>query len=239
MSLFPLHPERLMMSRSTLRVGLALGMLAAPIGLLSGAKASEPVRVTAADGPDRGGEAAAGRGGCPRADLHRLRPGEHGAPRLFDRRRTNLRREHRGCGRLARARHAPRAARRRHGRLDRRHRHRGARREGARRRCPRLALGGRREDLGRADPGECGRRLRPRGPPRHGRRSRGARLLHLARPPEREDGDLRGPLEGRRGDLGTRRPGLSLAGRERLRHAATPRRRSAPTARFTSCGATR
>ena len=41
------------MSRSTLRVGLALGILAAPIGLLSGANASEPVRVTAADGPDR------------------------------------------------------------------------------------------------------------------------------------------------------------------------------------------
>ena len=45
-----------MMSRSTLRVGLALGILAAPIGLLSGAKASEPVRVTSADGPDREGK---------------------------------------------------------------------------------------------------------------------------------------------------------------------------------------
>jgi hypothetical protein len=41
------------MYRSTLRFGLALGFLAAPIGPLSGVNASEPVRITAADGPDR------------------------------------------------------------------------------------------------------------------------------------------------------------------------------------------
>ncbi len=41
------------MSRSTLRVGLVLGVLSAPMGLLPGASASEPVRVTATDGPDR------------------------------------------------------------------------------------------------------------------------------------------------------------------------------------------
>ncbi len=41
------------MYRNTLRIGLALGMVAAPIGLLPGADADEPVRVTAADGPDR------------------------------------------------------------------------------------------------------------------------------------------------------------------------------------------
>ena len=161
------------MSRSTLRVGLALGILAAPIGLLSGADASEPVRVTAADGPDREAKqpqvAVDARGriyiAFGRGNTVRLASSTDGG-RTYDVNTV-------GDGRLARARHAPRAARRRHGRFDRRHRHRGARREGARRRCPRLALGGRGEDLGRADPGECGRRLRPRGPPRHGRRPRG------------------------------------------------------------------
>ncbi len=41
------------MYQSTLRVGLALGLIAAPFGLSSGANASEPVRVTAPDGADR------------------------------------------------------------------------------------------------------------------------------------------------------------------------------------------
>ncbi len=44
------------MNRSTLRVGLPLVILASAFGLPSGATASEPVRVAAADGPDREGK---------------------------------------------------------------------------------------------------------------------------------------------------------------------------------------
>ncbi|AMV38111.1 sialidase family protein [Planctomyces sp. SH-PL62] len=41
------------MNRSNLRAGILLGVLASPFGLLSGATASEPVRVAASDGADR------------------------------------------------------------------------------------------------------------------------------------------------------------------------------------------